>query len=277
MQINIEVMISNNIQHKSFLWHLDIEPFTWKTCYGEQCPSFVTEENKEVWRRYLVKLIKKHLKAEVMNTPEFREIETMVNYEKLVRIKNDEQRKRMMERQRYWARMERPRINYIPKGLSVDYEEEYSKYLLQEVSFEPRDNDDFMALLRLLERWHKKSIPQILAKNRPDAAYGIAMALCKHIPLLINRDDIQDLIGEYKRRIGKLLFDGYQALVVAVKAWNHEEKRQEVCRFIAETAVQYPNHRGMKKKLMDLMPVEPFHGEPLAVVREPNELESSLM
>ena len=37
------------------------------------------------------------------------------------------------------------------------------------------------------------------------------------------------------------------------------------------------NHRGMKKKLMDLMPVEPFHGEPLAVVREPNELESSLM
>ena len=96
-------MEQNTPQHKSFLWHLDIEPFTWKTCYGEQCPSFVTEENKEVWRRYLEKLIKKHLKAEVMNSPEFREIETMVNYEKLVRIKNDEQRKRMMERQRYWA------------------------------------------------------------------------------------------------------------------------------------------------------------------------------
>lgn len=153
-------MEQNTPHHKSFLWHLDFEPFTWKTCYGEQCPSFVTEENKEVWRRYLVKLIKKHLKAEVMNTPEFREIETMVSYEKLVGIKNDEQRKRMMERQRYWAQMERPRINYIPKGLSVDYEEEYSKYLLQEVSFEPRDNDDFMALLRLLERWHKKSIPR---------------------------------------------------------------------------------------------------------------------
>ena len=36
------------------------------------------------------KLIKKHLKAEVMNSPEFREIETMVSYEKLARIKNDE-------------------------------------------------------------------------------------------------------------------------------------------------------------------------------------------
>ena len=104
-----------------------------------------------------------------------------------------------MEKQRYRAKMERPRVNYIPKGLSVNYEEEYSKYLMQEVSFEPRDNDDFTALLRLLERWHKKSIPQILEKKRPDVAYAIAMTLCKHIPLLINRDYIQELIGEYKR------------------------------------------------------------------------------
>ena len=88
-----------------------------------------------------------------MNTLEFRDIELQIREEKLLRIKWDEKRKRSMEKQRYWAKMERPRINYIPKGLSVDYEEEYSKYLMQEVSFEPRDNDDFTALLRLLERW----------------------------------------------------------------------------------------------------------------------------
>ena len=145
------MMELNNTQHKSFLWHLDFEPFTWHTFYGEQCPPFVTEENKEAWRRYLTKVIKKHLKKEVMNTPEFREIELQIREEKLLRIKWDEQRKRSMEKQRYRAKMERPRINYIPKGLSVDYEEEYSKYLMQEVSFEPRDNDDFMAQLRLLE------------------------------------------------------------------------------------------------------------------------------
>lgn len=159
-------MEPNNTQHKSILWHLDFESFTWHTFYGEQCPPFVTGENKEAWRRYLTKVIKKHLKAEVMNTPEFREIETMVNYEKLVRIKWDEKRKWSMEKQRYRAKMERPRINYIPNGLSVDYEEEYSKYLMQEVSFESRDNDNFTAQLRLLERWHKKSIPQILEKKR---------------------------------------------------------------------------------------------------------------
>ena len=67
-------MDPNNTQHKSFLWHLDFEPFTWHTFYGEQCPPFVTEENKEAWRRYLTKVIKKHLKAEVMNTSEFRDI-----------------------------------------------------------------------------------------------------------------------------------------------------------------------------------------------------------
>ena len=48
-------MKQNNPQHKSFLWFLDFEPFTWHTFYGEQCPPFVTEENKEVWRRYLTK------------------------------------------------------------------------------------------------------------------------------------------------------------------------------------------------------------------------------
>ena len=99
------------------------------------------------------------------------------------------------------------------------------------------------------------------------------MVLCKHIPLLINRDDIQELVGEYKRRIGKLIFDSYHALVETVKAWNNEEKRQEVCRFIAENAGQYQHYRGMKKRLMDLMPEMTFDGEPVTVVREPNDFE----
>lgn len=89
----------------------------------------------------------------------------------------------------------------------------------------------------------------------------------------INRDDIQELVGEYKRRIGKLIFDSYQVLVEAVKAWNYEVKRQEVCRFIAENAGQYQHYRGMKKRLMDLMPEMYFDGEPVAVFREPNDFE----
>lgn len=70
-KLNMEL---NNTQHKSFLWYLDFEPFTWHIFYGEQCLPFVTEENKDAWQRYLKKVIKKHLKEEVMNTPEFREM-----------------------------------------------------------------------------------------------------------------------------------------------------------------------------------------------------------
>jgi hypothetical protein len=46
---------------------------------------------------------------------------------------------------------------------------------------------------------------------------------------------------------------------------------------LKETAGQHPNHRGMKKKLMDLMPETPFEGEPMAVIREPNDMEKSLL
>ena len=63
------IMELNNTQHKSFLWHLDFEPFTWHAFYGEQCPLFVTEENKEAWRRYLKKVIKKHHSCKLSTTP----------------------------------------------------------------------------------------------------------------------------------------------------------------------------------------------------------------
>jgi hypothetical protein len=46
-----------------------------------------------------------------MNTPEFKDIEIQIREEKLLRIKWDEQRKRSIEKQRYRAKMERPRRN----------------------------------------------------------------------------------------------------------------------------------------------------------------------
>ena len=33
----------------------------------------------------------------------------------------------------------------------------------------------------------------------------------------------------------------------------------------------------MKKRLMDLIPETPFEGEPMAVTREPNDMEKSLL
>ena len=48
--------------------------------------------------------------------------------------------------------MNRPTIDYVPKELYIDLEEAYSKYFQQVVTFFPEDKDDFLYMLRLLER-----------------------------------------------------------------------------------------------------------------------------
>lgn len=65
--------------------------------------------------------------------------------------------------------------------------------------------------------------------------------------MLINRDDIAVLIGEYKSRIGKLVLASYTALVETVKAWNNETMRQEVCSYIMTHSKEYGNFPGLEK------------------------------
>ncbi len=240
---------------------------------GFDC-DYVTDENRIVWQRFLIRKVREYLKPETMESDDFKAVEQEIAIEQQRLRKYEEQVERMREADRYRrSAMDRPKIDFIPRGLTVDYEEEYGKFFMQEVTFVPRDKEDFLHLLRFLERWHKKSIPQILAKGRPDAAYAIAMGLCKHLPMLINRDDIADYVKEYKARIGKLVLASYTALVETAKAWCYEEKRLEVCGFIEEHAKEYSEFRGMEKKLLALIPTQPFCGERVEVTREMNEEE----
>ena len=169
--------------------------------------------------------------------------------------------------------MERPKIDYIPKGLYIDLEEAYAKYFQQVVTFFPDDKDDFMYMLRLLERWEKKSIPAVLAKGRPDAAYAIAMGLCEHLPLLIYRDDIRDYLNEYKLRIGKLIYASFAALVDSVAAWNNEEKREEVFTYIFTHLSRFDDFKRVQNNKQMLAPSKKFTGEPVKIEREMNDEE----
>lgn len=164
--------------------------------------------------------------------------------------------------------MARPKIDYIPKGLTVDLEEAYAEYFKQEVEFRPENKEDFLYMLRLLERWEKKSIPAVLAKGRPDAAYAIAMGLCEHLWLLIKREDIEEYLGAYKQRIGKLVYAGFAALVESVRAWNNEEKRKVVVAYIGRGMERFDGYGRMRDRLSALIPMEPLKGDPVAVVRE---------
>ena len=235
---------------------------------GIPCPDCVDESNYQAWSRYLSKQIDKLLCAETMQTAEFQEELEKVRRDKEERIAHQKRLDEAAEVRRRRSCMARPKIDYIPKGLTVDLEEAYAEYFKQEVEFRPENKEDFLYMLRLLERWEKKSIPAVLAKGRPDAAYAIAMGLCEHLWLLIKREDIEEYLGAYKQRIGKLVYAGFAALVESVRAWNNEEKRKVVVAYIGRGMERFDGYGRMRDRLSALIPMEPLKGDPVAVVRE---------
>ena len=245
---------------------------TWSMS-GIPCPDCVDESNYQAWSRYLSKQIDKLLCAETMQTAEFQEELEAVRKNEEERLAHQKKQDEAAEVRRRRSCMERPKIDYVPKGLYVDLEEAYAKYFQQEVTFSPEDKDDFMYMLRLLERWEKKSIPAVLAKGRPDAAYAIAMGLCEHLPLLIMRGDIEDYLSEYKLRIGKLIYASFSALVDSVKALNNEKKRKQVLTYFETQLPMFGDYKQVLKKLQILVPTTPFIGAPVAIEKEMNSEE----
>lgn len=48
--------------------------------------------------------------------------------------------------------LDRPKIAYIPKGLTVDYEKEYARFFDQEVNYVPENREDFLCQFRLSDK-----------------------------------------------------------------------------------------------------------------------------
>ena len=240
---------------------------------GIPCPDCVDESNYQAWSRYLSKQIDKLLCAETMQTAEFQEELEKVRRDKEERIAHQKRLDEAAEVRRRRSCMARPKIDYIPKGLTVDLEEAYAEYFKQEVEFRPENKEDFLYMLRLLERWEKKSIPAVLAKGRPDAAYAIAMGLCEYLALLIEREDMGEYLEAYKQRVGKLVYAGFAALTESVRAWNNEEKRKEVVAYIGRSMERFDGYGRMRDRLSALIPMEPLNGDPVAVVREMGDAE----
>jgi uncharacterized protein YbaA (DUF1428 family) len=245
-------------------------------CYA---PSFdrnlvIAKEDEPVWAEYLTKMIGELLTPDAIETLEFKAAVEKVRKDRERALRFELRKEK--EREDYKRRkvMSRPKITFIPKGLTVDYEKEYAVFFDQEVAYSPIDSDDFLYQFRLLNRWLDKSVPQIIEMGRPDAAYAIAIELCRHIPLFLNRDDLQGYIQEYKVRIKKMIVGSFSALVTAVKAWNNEEKRLYVNNFIFEQSKQYGEFKGLQKTLIQMMISEPFVGEPVQVTREMSDDEA---
>jgi len=240
---------------------------------GVACPDCVNESNHKVWRRFLDRAVRKLLCTETMETEEFRELLEEVREEEAQRLVWEKRAEKMAEARRRRSCMARPKIDYVPKGLTVDLEEAYAEYFKQEVEFRPENKEDFLYMLRLLERWEKKSIPAVLAKGRPDAAYAIAMGLCEHLALLIEREDMEVYLEAYKQRVGKLIYASFAALVDSVAAWNNEEKREEVFTYIFTHLSRFDGFKRVQNNIQMLAPSKKLTGEPLKIEREMNDEE----
>ena len=257
---------------KIYNWEFGLFERSW--CRrGVACPDCVNESNHKVWRRFLDRAVRKLLRPETMETEEFRELLEEVRKEEAQRLVWEKRAEKMAEARRRRSCMARPKIDYIPKGLTVDLEEAYAEYFKQEVEFRPENKEDFLYMLRLLERWEKKSIPAVLAKGRPDAAYAIAMGLCEHLALLIEREDMEVYLEAYKQRIGKLIYASFAALVDSVAAWNNEEKREKVFTYIFTHLSRFDGFKRVLNNIQMLAPSKKFTGEPLKIEREMNDEE----
>lgn len=160
-----------------FYWTFRIETSRFGGVLGPSC-DYITGENREACQRFVENKIRELMKSETMDSLEFKECLAKVQEEKRKREEYERREKELRikhaDERRRRSSMERPKITYIPKGLTVDYTEEYGRLLKQEVEFTPTCQDDFLYQRRLIERWYKKSVPQLIAMGRPDAAYGVS-------------------------------------------------------------------------------------------------------
>ena len=259
-----------------FYWTFRIETSRFGGVLGPSC-DYVTDENREAWQRFVENKIRELMKPETMDLPEFKEYMAKVQEEKRKREEYNRREKELRikhaDERRRRSSMERPKITYIPRGLTVDYTEEYGRLLKQEVEFTPTCQEDFLYQRRLIERWYKKSVPQLIAMGRPDAAYGVSMALCKAIPQFVFREDIKTMLDTQKPQLRKLVVGAFEGLVESVKAWNNERERRKVCDFLHTEAKRYKEWRGMTQTLVALVPSAAFEGEPKTVIREMSETE----
>ena len=100
---------------------------TWSMS-GIPCPDCVDESNYQAWSRYLSKQIDKLLCAETMQTAEFQEELETVRRDKEEHLAHQKKLDEVAEVRRRRSCMERPKIDYVPKGLYIDLEEAYAKY-----------------------------------------------------------------------------------------------------------------------------------------------------
>ena len=167
---------------------------------GPSC-DYVTDEYREAWQRFVENKIRELMKPETMDLPEFKEYLAKVQEEKRKREEYERREKelriRHADERRRRSSMERPKITYIPKGLTVDYTEEYERLAEQ--------GDYQEAALRFMQM--TKSMCRHFVEdehyNYFDDMYSPEYAIDDLIDLFVGLDKDGKLPIETKEYLGK--------------------------------------------------------------------------
>lgn len=118
-------------EKETYRWSFQLSEKTW-SIGGMPCPDCVVENNYEAWNRYLSNQISKLLSADTMQTKEFQEELETVRRDMEERLAHQKKLDEAAEVRKRRICMERPKIDYVPKGLYIGIVQPFWQRMLEE-------------------------------------------------------------------------------------------------------------------------------------------------
>ena len=230
----------------------------------------VTEDNAEVWSRFLAKRIPDLISEEAMLSDDFKAFEREYAVEKQKAINQEIRLQKRIETDAYRKKLGRKQLGYIPEGLKVDYSKFYGDHAEKAFKWQPNDADDFMFQVRSLERLCQASATRCIENGRPDAAYIQAYEVCRRLPAWMSSRECKTYLAAHRNRLRKTVAQCYSGAVNAALAWNNAEKLKEINTLIQSHCTQYDILGLKSESIMDLRGKENIVGAPVEIKRKPN-------
>lgn len=230
----------------------------------------VTEDNAEVWSRFLAKKIPELISEESMSSDDFKAFEREYAVEKQKAIDEEIRLQKRIETDAYRKKLGRKQLGYIPEGLNVDYSKFYGDHAEKAFKWLPNDADDFMFQVRSLERLCQASAIRCIENGRPDAAYIQAYEVCRRLPSWMSSRECKTYLAAHRNRLRKTVAQCYSGAVNAALAWNNAEKLKEINTLIQSHCTQYDILGLKSESIMDLRGKENIVGAPVEIKRKPN-------
>lgn len=230
----------------------------------------LTEDNAEVWSRFLAKRIPELISEESMSSDDFKAFEREYVVEKQKAIDEEIRLQKRIETDAYRKKLGRKQLGYIPEGLKVDYSKFYGDHAEKAFKWHPNDADDFMFQVRSLERLCQTSAIKCIENGRPDAAYIQAYEVCRRLPAWMSSRECKTYLAAHRNRLRKTVAQCYSGAVNAALAWNNSEKLNEINTLIQSHCTQYGILGLKSESIMDLRGKENIVGAPIEIKRKPN-------